>query len=125
MVPLRAGRGKSVWQRFCRPLHQIIYVATRVATPVDVYGLSNTNQHDERCRSNTQQHGMDVCGRTETKVARTSKPLAGILGDVGGRIGPVAPPPLFEYEPDGSGHDISLCPASTFPLIDVRLWQRV
>ena len=28
-----------------------------------------------------------------------SKPLVGILGDVDGRIVPVAPPPVFEYEP--------------------------
>jgi hypothetical protein len=30
---------------------------------------------------------------------RTSKPLVGILGDVDGRIVPVAPPPVSEYEP--------------------------
>jgi hypothetical protein len=35
--------------------------------------------------SNTQQHAMDVYGRSKTKVDRTSKPLPGILGDVGGR----------------------------------------
>jgi hypothetical protein len=69
--------------------------ATRVATPVDVYGRNNTIQHDDPCHSNTQQHGMDLSGRSETKVARTSKPLVGILGDVDGRIVPVAPPPIL------------------------------
>ena len=38
---------------------------------------------------------MDVYGRSNTKVARTSKPLPGIPGDVGGRIVPVAPPPIL------------------------------
>ena len=70
-------------------------VATRVATPVDVCGRSNTIQHDDPGRSNTQQHGMDAYGRIKTKVARTSKPLVGILGDVDGRIVPVAPPPIL------------------------------
>jgi len=71
------------------------HVATGVATPVDVCGRSNTIQHDDLRRSNTPQHGMDVYGRTETQLCRTSKPLPGILGDVGGRIVPVAPPPIL------------------------------
>jgi len=37
---------------------------------------------------------VDASGRTETQVAQTSKPLVGILGDVDGRIVPVAPPPV-------------------------------
>jgi hypothetical protein len=37
---------------------------------------------------------MHVCGRAEPKLRRTSKPLVGILGDVDGRIVPVAPPPI-------------------------------
>ncbi len=73
-------------------------VATGAATPVDTHGHSNTVQHDDPRRSNTQQHGMDVCGRIETKVRRTSKPLVGILGDVDGRIVPVAPPPVLNWE---------------------------
>jgi hypothetical protein len=73
----------------------VIYVATRVATPVDACGRSNTIQHDDPCRSNTQQHAMDVSGRTETKLARTSKPLVGILADVDGRIVPIALPPCL------------------------------
>ena len=66
-------------------LLQAARVATRVATPVDVCGRSNTIQLDEPWHSNTQQHRMDVCGRTGTKVARTSKPLPGIL-EVGTQI---------------------------------------
>jgi hypothetical protein len=68
--------------------------ATVTATPVDVCGRSNTIQHDDLSATNTQQHGMDVSGRFVAKVARTSKPLVGILGDVDGRIVPVAPPPI-------------------------------
>jgi hypothetical protein len=70
------------------------------ATPVDVCGRSNTIQHDDPSQLNTQQHAMDVSGRIGTKVARTSKPLVGILGDVDGRIVPVAPPPVSEFEID-------------------------
>ena len=77
---------------------EAIRVATRVATPVDVCGRSNTIQHDDLAGSNTQLYGMDARGRIETKVARTSKPQLGILGDVGGRIVPVAPRPAFEYD---------------------------
>jgi hypothetical protein len=62
-----------------------------VPTPVDVCGRSNTIQHDDPHRPNTTQHAMDVDGRSKTKVGRTSKPLVGILGDVDGRIVPVAP----------------------------------
>ena len=35
-----------------------------------------------------------------TFSAPPSKPLVGILGDVDGRIVPVAPPPVFEFDPD-------------------------
>ena len=51
---------------------------------MDVCGRSNTIQHDDPARSNTQRHGMDAGGRINTKVGRTSKPVPGILGDVGG-----------------------------------------
>ena len=37
-----------------------VCVATRVATPVDVGGRSNTIQHDDPGYSNTLQHAMDV-----------------------------------------------------------------
>jgi hypothetical protein len=44
---------------------------------VDIRGRSNTIQHDDPCRSNTQQHAMELYGRINTKLARTSRPLAG------------------------------------------------
>ena len=74
--------------------HKYFLTATVTATPVDVRGRSNTIQHDDPWHSSTQQHAMDLSGRIETKLARTSKPLVDILGDVDGRIVPVAPPPF-------------------------------
>ena len=52
-------------------------------------------------------HLMDVCKRNRLWIARTSKPLAGILGDVDGRIVPVAPPPVLNK---ASGPDRSTSP---------------
>jgi hypothetical protein len=68
--------------------------ATRLATPVDVRGQGSTIQHVGLAVSNTGRNQMDACGRTELQFIRTSKPLVGILGDVDGRIVPVAPPPV-------------------------------
>jgi len=50
---------------------------------------------------------MDVRGRAEPLVTRTSKPLPGILGDVGGRIVPIAPPTAFEYELDSESSHLA------------------
>jgi hypothetical protein len=49
-------------------------------------------------QSHTQQPMMDVRGHSAPPLARTSKPLVGILGDVDGRIVPVAPPPNSEFD---------------------------
>jgi hypothetical protein len=38
---------------------------------------------------------MDANGHAEPLLRRTSKPLVGILGDVEGRIVPIAPPPVL------------------------------
>src|SRR5207245_2026110 len=57
-----------------------------------------TGQHRPVCRprrANTGRLLMDVRGRAELRSPRTSKPTAGILGDVSGRIVPVAPPPVL------------------------------
>src|SRR6267143_3284562 len=44
-------------------------------------------------------HKADLGERWRTIDSRTSKPVVGILGDVDGRIVPVARPPVFEFEP--------------------------
>jgi len=68
--------------------------ATVTRTPVDNGGQANTIQLVGLGVSNKEQHGMDAGGRSELKVHRTSRPLVGILGDVDGRIVPVAPSPV-------------------------------
>src|SRR6267378_5835073 len=49
---------------------------------------------------------------------RTSKPLVGILGDVDGRIVPVAPPPVSEFE---SGSSMPVRPSAVFELAPTGL----
>src|SRR6267143_5402571 len=62
-----------------------------------------------------------LANRSERRRAmrpRTSKPLVGILGDVDGRIVPVAPPPVSEFE---SGSSMPVRPSAVFELAPTGL----
>jgi hypothetical protein len=96
--------GQPATPRYLHPVAAYSPETSRLtATAVDASEDRSTIQDVDRHVSNTQHHSLDAYGRAETYLCRTSKPTFGILGDVEGRIVPVAPPPVFEAASAGRG----------------------